>query len=124
MPFMQRSYSVEELIDGYAGELDIDRNKRTHISPSEAIGLHIHTEHIRNPNPVSITPLNDLAQWTGALLMTHVNLSAASAAYMRQWMGSAVVQIMACRLFGAKPLYEPMLNYCQLDHWEQTSVKF
>ena len=27
-----------------------------------------------------------------------------SATYMRQWIGSALVQIMACRLFGAKPL--------------------
>ena len=25
---------------------------------------------------------------------------------------------MACRLFGAKPLSEPMLPYCQLDHRE------
>ena len=31
---------------------------------------------------------------------------------------------MACRLFGAKPLPEPMLAYCQLDPWEQVSVKF
>ena len=31
---------------------------------------------------------------------------------------------MACRLFGAKPLLEPMLAYCQLDPWEQISVKF
>ena len=31
---------------------------------------------------------------------------------------------MACRLFGAKPLPEPMLPYCQLDFWEHTSVKF
>ena len=31
---------------------------------------------------------------------------------------------MACRLAGTKPLSEPMLEYCQLDHWEQTSVKF
>ena len=31
---------------------------------------------------------------------------------------------MACRLFGAKPLPEPMLVYCQLDSWEQISVKF
>ena len=29
--------------------------------------------------------------------------------------GSALVQIMACRLFGAKPLSKPMLGYCQLD---------
>ena len=28
---------------------------------------------------------------------------------------------MACRLFGAKPLPEPMLAYCWLDSWEQIS---
>ena len=38
-----------------------------------------------------------------------------SAAYMRHWIGSALVQIMACRLFGAKPLSKPMLGYCHLD---------
>ena len=37
------------------------------------------------------------------------------AAYMHQWIGSAMVQIMDCRLFGAKPLSKPMLGYCQLD---------
>ena len=47
-----------------------------------------------------------------------------SAAYMRQWTRSALVRVMACRLFGAKPLPEPMLAYCQLDLWEQISVKF
>ena len=31
---------------------------------------------------------------------------------------------MACRLFGAKPLLEPMLAYFVLDPKEQTSVKF
>ena len=31
---------------------------------------------------------------------------------------------MACPLFGAKPLHELMLAYCQLDSWEQISVKF
>ena len=39
---------------------------------------------------------------------------------MRTWIGSALLQIMACRLFGAKPLSEPMLDYHQLDPWEQT----
>ena len=34
------------------------------------------------------------------------------AAYMRQWIRSALVQIMACPLEGAKPLSEPMLEYC------------
>ena len=32
------------------------------------------------------------------------NSSPPSAAYMRQWIGSALVPITACRLFGAKPL--------------------
>ena len=34
-----------------------------------------------------------------------------------------LVQIMAYHLAGAKPLSEPMLEYCWLDPWEQTSVK-
>ena len=37
-----------------------------------------------------------------------VNSSPPSTAYMRQWIGSALLQIMALRLFGAKPLSEPM----------------
>ena len=53
-----------------------------------------------------------------------INSSPPSAAYMCQWTGSALVQIMACCLFGAKPLSKPMLGCCQLDPWEQTSVKF
>ena len=52
-----------------------------------------------------------------------INSPPPSAAYMRRWNGSALVQVMACRLSGAKPLPEPMLPYCQLDPWEQTSVK-
>ena len=50
--------------------------------------------------------------------------SPSSAAYMHHWPGSALVQVMACHLFGAKPLPEPMLAYCQVDSWEQISVKF
>ena len=53
-----------------------------------------------------------------------INLSPSSPAYMRQWIGSALLQIMACRLFGVKPLSKPMLGYCQLDSWEQVSIKF
>ena len=52
------------------------------------------------------------------------NSSPPSAAYMHQWIGSALVQIMACRLFGAKPLSKPMPGYYELDPEEQTSVKF
>ena len=42
---------------------------------------------------------------------------------MRQWIGSALVQIMACRLLGARPNSKPVLGYCQSDPYEQTSVK-
>ena len=38
-----------------------------------------------------------------------------SAAYMRWWTQSTLVQIMACRLVGARPFFEPMLEYCFLD---------
>ena len=43
---------------------------------------------------------------------------------MCQQMRSSLLQIMACRLLGAMPFSEPMLNYCQLNPWQQTSVKF
>ena len=48
-------------------------------------------------------------------LAQRVNSSTPSAIYVHQWTGSALVQKMACRLFSAKPLPEPMLTYCQLD---------
>ena len=53
-----------------------------------------------------------------------INSSLPNAAYLRQWTGSSLVQVMACRLFSAKPLLETILLYCQLDSWEQVSVKF
>ena len=46
---------------------------------------------------------------------TNIKSSPPSDAYMCQWTGSTLVQIMACRLFGAKPLHEQTLTYCQLD---------
>ena len=42
----------------------------------------------------------------------YINSSPPSAEYMPEWTGPALVQIMACRLIGAKPLSEPMLEYC------------
>ena len=57
-------------------------------------------------------------------VLTVINSSPPSAAYMRQWTGPSLVQVMACCLFGTKPLPEPMLAYCQLDSWERISVTF
>ena len=33
------------------------------------------------------------------------------------------LQVLACRLSGAKPTPQPILNYCQLDIWEQILIK-
>ena len=52
------------------------------------------------------------------------NPSRPSNAYMRRWIGSSFGQIMACVLFGAKPLSQPMLDYCWLELSEQIAVKF
>ena len=53
-----------------------------------------------------------------------VNFSPPSAAYMRQWIGSALVQIVAFRLFDAKPFSKLVLECCQLDHQEQIQWNF
>ena len=69
---------------------------------------------------------NDLLTTSTVLFVAH-ELShppPPSATYMGRWTGSVLVQIMACRLFGAKTLSKLMLEYCQLDPYEQTSVKF
>ena len=63
-----------------------------------------------------------LLLWIALLFL--LNSSPASAASMHQWTRPALVQVMACCLFGAKPLPELMLAFCQLDSWEQISVKF
>ena len=53
-----------------------------------------------------------------------INSSPPSAIYMCQWIRSTLVQIMACRLFGAKPLSKPMEGYCQLGPSKKMSVIF
>ena len=68
-------------------------------------------------------------QWSiPDLCLLHVyaytfNPSPPSAAYLRQWSRSALVQIMTCRVFGAKPLSKLMLGSCYLNTYEQTSMK-
>ena len=44
---------------------------------------------------------------------TFLNSSSPSAPDMHPWNGSALVQVMACRLVGTKPLPEPTLIYCE-----------
>ena len=45
--------------------------------------------------------------------MQHVLTHLLIARHTCQWIGGALVQIMACRLFDAKPLSKPMLYHCQ-----------
>ena len=59
-----------------------------------------------------------------AQTMPFSNLLSRSDAYMHQQTRPSLVQIMACCLFGTKPLPEPMITYFQLDLLEQTSVIF
>ena len=46
-----------------------------------------------------------------------------SDAYMRQWTRRSLVQIMGWLQTGAKSLSEPMMEYCQFETSEQTSVR-
>ena len=47
----------------------------------------------------------------------NVNSSPHSAAYVRRWIGSALLQIMVCRLIGTKPLSGQTFRYSQeLSH--------
>ena len=54
-------------------------------------------------------------QKTRTYLSYIVNSSPPNAAYMRQWIRLTLVQIMACCLFGTKPLSKPMLGHCQFQ---------
>ena len=56
--------------------------------------------------------------------MLRVNTLWSSDVYRQQYNIPTLFQIMACRLFDAKPLSEPMLPYCQLDPKEHISIKF
>ena len=61
-------------------------------------------------------------QWLFCLITVGVDSFRPSDAYVSvNW--ASLVQIMACRLVGAKPLSEPVLECCWLDPWEQTPVK-
>ena len=57
---------------------------------------------------------------TATTFITHLPL----VPHICQWIGSALIQIMACRLFGAKPLSKPELDYYQLDPMNKLQWSF
>ena len=79
---------------------------------------------VRSPAPTQYWEIKYIYVSPNILSTTKVNSSPPNGAFMRQWTGSALVQVMTCRLFGAKPLPQPILPYCQLDPCEQISMKF
>ena len=103
-----------------------DADQRKHqSSASLAFVRGIHRGPVNSPHKWPVTrkmfPFHDVImlgeKWfIQALIWEELfNSSLPGAAYMRQWTGSALVQIMACRLFGAKPLPEPTLTYSEMD---------
>ena len=74
--------------------------KRKLAAVSATVAIHSHLK-AGNKNASRVDEMN-------------INSSAPSAAYMRQWIGSVLVQIMARCLFGAKLLSKPMPGYCKV----------
>ena len=71
-----------------------------------------------NKRQAIIWTSNGLVDWciyALASIDVLINSSPPSAAYMRQWTGSAFIHVMAWHMFGAKPLPVPKLTYSQLD---------
>ena len=71
-----------------------------------------------------ITSLKMVGEIPRYIATFHGLPSLPSAAYMRRWIGPSLVQMMTCRLFGAKPLSKLVLGYFQLDHWELILEKY
>ena len=46
-----------------------------------------------------------------------------STTYMHHWIGTSLVQIMACHLIGAKPFFKPMMTFHQSHPNEQNSMQ-
>ena len=67
-------------------------------------------------------PVTD-AEWAFVHTQLRFNRLQPGDAYMRQSIRSSLVQVMACRLVGTKPLPEPVLIYSNLKAQEQTFVK-
>ena len=76
--------------------------------------------HNRHPHGSPVRAIHGATLWV-QILINVFNSSPSGAAYMRQGIGSALVQIMACGLYGAKPLSKPVLVYCQLNSVKGTN---
>ena len=64
--------------------------------------------------------VSELVLWLKILF----NLLRPSEVYVWQQTEPSLVQVVACHLFGAKPVSEPMMIYCQLNPKECISMKY
>ena len=94
------------------------RPHKTHLNTfcQQTLWRWIKLQHFSSQHIGVIRTLRNIPWFASTVTLTlFINSSPPSTAYMHHLIGSALVQIMACRLFGAKPLSKPMLGYCQLD---------
>ena len=71
-----------------------------------------------------ISPYNEIIYHISWCLWSLLNWGVCKNVCMRQWKRQSLVQIMACRLFGTKPLSELMLAYYIMDPWEHFQWNF
>ena len=88
------------------------------------IGSHDPTKYWLGWNNIETTQAHNWYMSFQHDIINAVDSLRPSDAYIHQYNIPTLVQIMACRLFGAKPLSEQMLHYGQLDPKEHISVKF
>ena len=100
---MWRHKSLSALVQGMACCRQATIITWTNVELSSKVSCGVYLRGCSQGRAQKQNPYNNM------LSEDTLNSSPSSAAYMRQWIGSALVQIMACRLFGAKPLSKPML---------------
>ena len=88
-----------------------------------SMGYLSNWKHIFHLNYYNKTIMFNVRQLPNHYINGSLNSLRPSYAYICQYNMPTMLQIMACHLFGAKPLSEPMLPYCQLDPKEHISVK-
>ena len=86
--------------------------------PFDDVIMHC-DDHVRVPY-MSRTGIWNITVVHGYVM---IHIEAYSDTYMHQVTRLLLVQVMACRLCGSKPLLEPMTTYYQLDPQKHTSLK-
>ena len=117
LPFCRGHFQIDFFVQNYCILIQVSLILNGLISDGQALVLIMAWCRLGG-KPLSesaMVSLSDSYKYASQGLIS----SPPSAAYMCQWIRSALVYIMGCRLFNAKPLSKPMLGYCQLDPLEK-----